>query len=680
MTSVSARICTGAIIAILHAAACGSPPSYPEIAIEAIDPAAGPEGQSAPVEIRGSGFQLHYDVDLDEDNWALGTATVELGSVALEDILLRGESLLEGVVPGSLPAGVYDVVVSFSDGRSGRLEAGYRVEGSGCTEDFECEDEDPCTTSERCDQRQCVVGERDKDADEDGFVDVACGGDDCDDDTLACGAGCFPGNPAADVCDGLNQDCDGDTDEDATCGDGDCCVAAGQDASSCPEDCASMILDDPFGDGTAFTYVAALAGQVYFGPSADGATAVRADPDGSSPETVALTFPRDTTGNASNNTAAPPYTSIGSTGCTANTLACGPDNEDGRGFFASGVLAGTEWLVVGGARSAGDLDYVYATSSSGAPLSFRYVDLSELLGPQTRGFSAFHLFGDRVYMGFPDSGGARPYLVALLGAPPAPGLDATAGSDAVNLRADDMPGLRTQNNAIIDSIADFNNRVYVANSGGWVRSTTEAPGPADSAPGDWVSHLPSAAAFGAKTSVATTETADLEPVDKAVPQMAVFGGRLYAARNTEDGPQLWACNPSSSDDPLHCDSDDWGFVAANTVGDTQLSQFDNPANTAISLLVATADHLYIGFDNSVSGAVIFRSTVAVPLSRSDFEGDDNCSAAAHPATCSGLGGNGLGDSTNTRILFGIALTFGSDDSVYVAVGSGADAVRIHRLL
>ncbi|MEN8162266.1 MAG: hypothetical protein ABFS41_19500, partial [Myxococcota bacterium] len=31
---------------------------------------------------------------------------------------------------------------------------------------------------------------------------------------------------------------------------------------------------------------------------------------------------------------------------------------------------------------------------------------------------------------------------------------------------------------------------------------------------------------------------------KAVPQMAVFRGRLYAARNTTDGPQLWGCDPA----------------------------------------------------------------------------------------------------------------------------------------
>ncbi|MFH1811318.1 MAG: LamG-like jellyroll fold domain-containing protein [Pseudomonadota bacterium] len=37
---------------------------------------------------------------------------------------------------------------------------------------------------------------------------------DCDDDTGACGADCYPGNPAQDSCDGQDQDCDGHDGED----------------------------------------------------------------------------------------------------------------------------------------------------------------------------------------------------------------------------------------------------------------------------------------------------------------------------------------------------------------------------------------------------------------------------------------------------------------------------------
>lgn len=49
------------------------------------------------------------------------------------------------------------------------------------------------------------------DDDDDGHT--TCDGD-CDDDPTGCGDGCFPGNGAADICDGHDQDCDGTIDED----------------------------------------------------------------------------------------------------------------------------------------------------------------------------------------------------------------------------------------------------------------------------------------------------------------------------------------------------------------------------------------------------------------------------------------------------------------------------------
>lgn len=59
------------------------------------------------------------------------------------------------------------------------------------------------------------------DFDNDGFLDVNCGGNDCLDDCNTC----HPG--AEEICDGLDNDCNGQTDEDGVC--------------SCPEDCEPTI-------------------------------------------------------------------------------------------------------------------------------------------------------------------------------------------------------------------------------------------------------------------------------------------------------------------------------------------------------------------------------------------------------------------------------------------------------
>jgi hypothetical protein len=270
---------------------------------------------------------------------------------------------------------------------------------------------------------------------------------------------------------------------------------------------------------------------------------------------------------------------------------------------------------------------------------------------------------------------------ALLATPPSPGLEAEDDDDMLNLDADDMPGMQTgpPQFAMIDTMTEFNGRLYLASAGNWWRAEVAAPDPYSGAAADWRQCRPSAAAYTSRSALLVSVTADMEPKDKAVPQMAVFNGNLYAARNTTVGPQLWRCTPALNGDANHCDGGDWALIAANSIPDTQLSQFDNTAHTSITMLVATSSHLYVGY-NSASGVSIFRSTTATPGTRADFEGEAGCSAANHPASCAGLGGAGLGDPANQRIFDarGLALD-GTPTAVYVTVGNSDDPVRVFRL-
>ncbi|MBN2493892.1 MAG: lamin tail domain-containing protein [Deltaproteobacteria bacterium] len=83
-----------------------------------------------------------------------------------------------------------------------------------------------------CAPEDAAFGTRSCDADGDGYCSRAISGrvqaafcpldcgqglcrpNDCDDNPAMCGAGCFPLNPAPDICDGVDQDCDGQRDED----------------------------------------------------------------------------------------------------------------------------------------------------------------------------------------------------------------------------------------------------------------------------------------------------------------------------------------------------------------------------------------------------------------------------------------------------------------------------------
>jgi len=438
-----------------------------------------------------------------------------------------------------------------------------------------------------------------------------------------------------------------------------------------------LVAADPFGDGSAFAYVVGYQGSVVLGPNRNGTRAARFPPGGGPVELLDFRFPRDTTGNSSRNSSPAPYRSIGATGCTANTAACGPDNEDGRGQLEAVTFGGTQFLVISGARTGGDLDYVYMTTDTDTTLDFRYVDLSTALGGGTVGVSAIAATANRCYLGFPDGGGSRPYLLGLETTPPSPGLDATS-FQVVDLEAKDMPNFQTTGAEIVDAIANVGGLIHVFQDGGWMRAAVATPRSYRDFPSDWRVMTPSSSQYSSLTSITTTKFADLLPTDRAVPQAAVFGGRLFVARNTTAGPQLWSCNPAGPPDTTACDPGDWTLIARNAVGNTLLSQFDDTTRTRVTMLVATPTHLYVGFDDA-DGAVVYRTSDPAATTLADFTGRLGCTADQGPTMCPGLGGAGFGATTNTRILDADALTFGGASAVYVTTGDGSGPLSVYVL-
>lgn len=591
------------ILVLVLAAGCRDLPSGPRPT--AVQPASGSRASATTVAIVGDGFHTLVRVNVDDES----KSTVDdrflarLGPHALEAVRHHGATRLEATVPAGLPPGSYELVVTDPRGSEGRLASAFTVLAA---------------TDARPDAPRDAGVERDgpRDARSDAPVDA---------------------RPP----DGRPPDLRPPD-------------LRPPDATPWPT--VVTVANDPFGDGTRFAYVFAHAGKVYLGPSKNGTGAMRMNADGSGLEAVSFGFSKDLVGNKSENTTSLP-TSIGSTGCTKNTSACGPDNENGRGLFAAGLVQGTPWLFVGGARSAGDLDYVYATPDTGTSLAFRYVDLSPEMGPATEGFSALHVFKDRVYLGFPDTGGSKPYFVVLKTMPSSPGLDVASASQAENLAADDMPGLGGQ--IMIDTVADFADRLYLFNRGGCYRSTTATPASYATVKSDWAPCTPTSLAYTTKSSILPSATYDLEPADRAVPQVAVHQGRLYLARNTTLGPQLWACTPAATGSATDCDPGDWSLVAGDALGFTRLG---NPGNGMIGLLVATSSMLYVGYNN-LGGVRVYRTSASTPA-EADFQA---------------VGGAGLGQASSVRIFAGIAASFQGQGYVFVVVGDGVNGVRVSRI-
>ena len=450
---------------------------------------------------------------------------------------------------------------------------------------------------------------------------------------------------------------------------------------------AALLATDAFGDGSPFAYVFEYGGRVFIGPRSNGVGAVSMQPDGTGQQSETFLF-NNSAGDL-NTANVGPFPSLGYSGCTVNTTQCGPDDENGRGDFYAGVLGTTELIFGAGTRSTGSLKHIYSTSQTTSSKLFGALALdSQATDGNTRGVTSMLAVGSRLYVGFAEIGGPGGGNAAsnLNLAWSDNALSASPSFTNSGLDADILDGVGTANNAhvqMVDSMIVFNGLFYFANNGGCERSTVAKPGPWNpgllnlgllTGPEDWASCTPSSSQWGIKTSVTTTKTTDFTPSDRAVPQMAVFQGRLYLARNTTTGPQLWVCNPGSD---LACDAGDWTLIAQNSTGDTSLSTFNDTTVTAISLLAATAGHLYVGYD-SLSGVSLFRSNTATPINRADFVGQSSCSAASHPATCAGLNGSGLGKNL-TRFWSDAVMTFAGTDYLYVSAGTGSVGASVYRV-
>ena len=93
--------------------ACGSSAPPGEVVVDRVDPGGGQSRQVVPVRIEGSGFHLPLASTLD-GHIVTGDLRVTVGAVPLEDVVWRGEQLIEGLVPAGLAPGPHDVTVTFA--------------------------------------------------------------------------------------------------------------------------------------------------------------------------------------------------------------------------------------------------------------------------------------------------------------------------------------------------------------------------------------------------------------------------------------------------------------------------------------------------------------------------------------------------------------------------------------
>ncbi|WP_061285547.1 beta strand repeat-containing protein [Leptospira interrogans] len=358
-------------------------------------------------------------------------------------------------------------------------------------------------------------------------------------------------------------------------------------------------------NSSTFGYLIDFNSKIYSGPNNSGNGALRFAYDGSIPESVQFSFEKDTTAqdgdatNVSSNLASsrensisvPPYVTLGHSGCTTNngtlSLGCGPDNENGRGVFATGILSSTSYLFVAGAKTIADglgqylFDYLYYSADPSSNMSFKYIDLGSITGTLTAGTSSLTVLNNRVFAGFAKSSNDGIGLFGGLNAPdfgfvtfnsadsgtgfctPGSNCDAFDGTKGKRIRIDFLPyfggpstGLLGINNNAhpnwayyigVDSMFVFKNRIYAANgglhsvghNGSIIRSTTTDPTAActgaDSC-SNWVEIGPRTNTKWHNSptnnwfSLELNQFYNLIPGDKAFAQFAEFNNNLYVTR------------------------------------------------------------------------------------------------------------------------------------------------------
>lgn len=316
-------------------------------------------------------------------------------------------------------------------------------------------------------------------------------------------------------------------------------------------------------------------------------------------------------------------------------------------------------------------------------------------------------------MGFPDSGGKRPYIISLNTLVQDGAVNGNGGTACVLathsncfLSGDEMPYLGTGGTPGnpagiqgIDSMISYQNKLYMANNGGLIRSAITSPLDYGNNTGHW-ENTPSVslAEVGNEPAHLTNtirlfQTGDLTRRMLGYPQMAIYYNELYVIRNgcanatsganpscatpaTNMRPQLWRYNGTT---------DTWTRMN-QTSG---ITNFGDANNLYVSMIVrnggtdASGGALYIGFDNDVGGLAAYRSVKAGhPDAQTDWTGLNGDTCPAAPALCNPIASTGWGGGNDfSHVLDAISVDFAGNSYMYITVGNASTTkLRVYRQL
>lgn len=467
-------------------------------------------------------------------------------------------------------------------------------------------------------------------------------------------------------------------------------------------------FDDPFGDGSIFSWAFNYDDKVYLGTNDENTGAFRFDPNGYNSTLVSFNFDftlsntADTIGFGWNPLA------------TAPSLDLGPDSEYGVVGFTSAIVnpngTGEREILMTGPLKNG-VGYFYFTEDVDTTLDWSYGALSVTGGNNTASVQTMYAYGDHLYAGIASQHGTQAPLISVHNL----SLDVDSNiimgtSNDMSVRSLSFIGKNNGNPAAdADAVVGIDcmfyvpstllaptpvNRVYIANNGGVAAATGEPTTYTDFTTfmtqtwmgaqtinngvgtpvydaGNVTLVLPDALEDVDPNYPAGTDgLGKLSPGQKGIPFLVIFNDRMYMARNlavaqtadnetNRNGAELWKCDSNCTTNTS------WKPIASSAT-------FTGGANNkAISLLIVNNDRLYIGFDNSTDGITVFRSNAGVTDINSDEINDDGASDFTLQDEA-GFGGN------FTSIISSTSISDGTDSYLYLIAGDGIVPFKVFR--
>ncbi|HNE56424.1 MAG TPA: Calx-beta domain-containing protein [Leptospiraceae bacterium] len=463
--------------------------------------------------------------------------------------------------------------------------------------------------------------------------------------------------------------------------------------TACTTLACGSFFEDPFFDGTTFSFAFKYDGKVYLGTNDKNNAAFRFDPNGTNAILTSFAF----VNNSSVSLSCAAATGFGYITTDLSTQTCGTNGGANGEVGAVGfnsinlTISSTNYELLGIGALKNNVDTVYYSQDKDILLDMKSFTITGTNGINSKSAQTLYGNADKVFNGISSDHGTNAPVLNRLPATAASGVVTIgtpvdlSGKNITVLGKAPAAGEPTNPNSSgvvgIDVIFTQGASTYLANNGGVIYVTTSkilsaTPGNAN----DWklgtttfdpVLSTPSAATGTSLYMPASNSTTGgglgkVRPGEKAYPYIILYNGKLYMVRNVGDTTpttnlrgEVWTCTPNASG---QCAPAGWSKIISGTETDI------GSTATAIGMLIANGNNLYLGFDDPVSGVRVFKFSGTTP--------------SATSGTMSGAGWvqqgtNGLG-SNSKYIMTSVSLydQITNKNYIYIAIGNGLGTTAI----